>query len=622
MIDFIKRIDIMGREFKFNIKGGVFNTVFGGILTILQAIGFLALLWYYGQDIYARREPNLTARNYIKNEYPKVNLNSKIFNFAIRVEDYYGKTIVDPSAFYFIFEWWDYTYDYKADSLVENETAIIREMVDDCSLKHFDNQTLQSYKLYKNKCTEHNYTIGGSYSGDFLKAPSLYVRKCDDYAQKKYNVTCKTKDEISKAYGKIYTSFFYQRNIIDPADYIDPLKASYLYHYNGIDLNSVNSVHNVINYSTAELTTDTGFLFSDTSTISFLEFETRSTDIEVGKENYHAIDIYVSRSFRAYLRTYVRISDALANVGGIMSFFTLFIDTLFSYLYLDVAYQDFLQKVFLKLNREIREDEAVQIKVELKLKNNNVGHEKDKSLSISKDSCFQGDQTENTNIRAKLRKRTCEKDKSLSISKDSCFQGDQTENTNNRAKLKKKPNLVNMRRKSCFNLSNMRQNHETVPNKQIDKLIDFKNINIEPVEISSGEFCYFYFCCYKNDKSNSIENVKFKLFQASKHEIDKQIEIVDLIRMKNQFKLVQKILLNENQSFMLQKRELHRVIDTKIMTCEDENILNKDLEKLNIQNLINYLRLRKMENGITGTDKLLYGYLDKETKEKLINVDI
>jgi len=62
-MQFITNLDILGKQYQFNIHGGTFRTLVGGILTILLWVGTIVLTWYFGQDIYLKQQPNLLERN-------------------------------------------------------------------------------------------------------------------------------------------------------------------------------------------------------------------------------------------------------------------------------------------------------------------------------------------------------------------------------------------------------------------------------------------------------------------------------------------------------------------------------------------------------------------------------
>jgi len=197
-MDCLKSIDMMGKEFRFNVDGmSAFKTSLGGFMTIFKLIAFLVLIWYFGQDIYNRKEPVLLITNSMDDQYPNITLDSTIFNFAYRVEDAYGLTIDDPSYF---------TYDIIFQELESGSDNIFKELnrdtteLEKCSEKHFKREVLDFYNLQNYRCHENNFTLGGSWGASFIKVPQYFLRLCDSKTEVKYNVKCKTKDEIINFY--------------------------------------------------------------------------------------------------------------------------------------------------------------------------------------------------------------------------------------------------------------------------------------------------------------------------------------------------------------------------------------------------------------------------------------
>jgi len=72
---------------------------------------------------------------------------------------------------------------------------------------------------------------------------------------------------------------------------------------------------------------------------------------------------------------------------------------------------------------------------------------------------------------------------------------------------------------------------------------------------------------------------------------------------------------------MLQKRELKRIIDTKIKTVEQENQeeLENEKENKNKNKLLAYLLNKKKENSLTSVDLMLVNYLEPELKYEVKN---
>ena len=179
----------MGKEFKFNIDGGIYKTLLGAILSILQTIGFFILLWYYGQDLYNKQEPSMIINSNIKDYFPEATVNSSIFKFAFRYEDEDGYSIDDKGLFDSIF----LVDDYKSENGTFNRTNSWQIKSEKCSIKHYDNETLNRLYLTDYDCIENNYTFGGAWgSVGFLKLPQLISYRCNNDTQSKYNVKCKT----------------------------------------------------------------------------------------------------------------------------------------------------------------------------------------------------------------------------------------------------------------------------------------------------------------------------------------------------------------------------------------------------------------------------------------------
>ena len=85
MFEFVRSLDFMGRQFKFNFGeglGDIYKTLLGGLLCLLQVFGFLVLLWYYGQDIYLRESPSMIISSSLLDYFPRYEINSSIFNFG------------------------------------------------------------------------------------------------------------------------------------------------------------------------------------------------------------------------------------------------------------------------------------------------------------------------------------------------------------------------------------------------------------------------------------------------------------------------------------------------------------------------------------------------------------
>ena len=164
---------------------------------------------------------------------------------------------------------------------------------------------------------------------------------------------------------------------------------------------------------------------------------------------------------------------------------------------------------------------------------------------------------------------------------------------------------------------------EIVLNKEIKQIIEYKRKqqHLEDVYITTVERSFFTYCCclIKNDKSIEQKDLKYKLFEASNKEINKKIDALSFIKTLEQFNLIKKIVLNESQCYMLQNRELKRIIDTKIKTVEQENQEELETEKENKNKLLAYLNKKNQENSLSSVDLMLVNYLEPELKIEVKN---
>jgi len=580
-MDCLKSIDMMGKEFRFNVDGmSAFKTSLGGFMTIFKLIAFLVLIWYFGQDIYNRKEPVLLITNSMDDQYPNITLDSTIFNFAYRVEDAYGLTIDDPSYF---------TYDIIFQELESGSDNIFKELnrdtteLEKCSEKHFKREVLDFYNLQNYRCHENNFTLGGSWGASFIKVPQYFLRLCDSKTEVKYNVKCKTKDEIINQFGNIYMDTYIQKNLVNPSNFGNPIQQTFSYSYKEIKLKSVNSINAIITYGDSRLHTDTGFIFSDITSKGFLEFESLEMSEAPYQEDWGpylaSVSIYVSRNVKTYTREYKKISKVLAEAGGIMSLAEIVISILFDF-YLINEYTCFLQEKILSLNKDLNPDEP-------------LNHLKEVSMD------------RNINQQEVLNEQL-----NLNIPKD-----------NNMSNINLVPIPSSVKKKSLKIKLFHNDNKDIILNKDIHKIIEFKNHELEPVHISSSERCY-YNCCYNTKKlgKNDLKSLKFKLLTVYQRELDKRLEILELMKMKDQFKMIKKIVLNENQCFMLQNRDLHKIIDCKIISDEDKLLDNQKYEQLNKEKLIQYLKLKKEKNNISSIDVLLYKYMSLDLKSEISNI--
>ena len=117
----LKTIDIFGNSFKLNVNGSeTFNTLLGGVFSLLVFCTTLILTWYFGQDIYLKENPKYLTKTAYTDTTPMITVNSSSFYYAIRIEYENGTEFNNPRYFQLSFQ---YEYFYS-DAETGVETLI------------------------------------------------------------------------------------------------------------------------------------------------------------------------------------------------------------------------------------------------------------------------------------------------------------------------------------------------------------------------------------------------------------------------------------------------------------------------------------------------------------------
>lgn len=588
------KLDMFGKEVKLNHDGKqTFKTLVGSAFSLIIYFGTIILLWYFGKDMYLRENPKLISNRNELHNTPYAFVDRSNFSFGIKVTDKNGKSINDPKA---------YTYRFGINqhkSLNQTNVLEIRKL-EQCTIDSIPEPFFTEERFSKYLCPDFNNSYGGSNDQDKFSQPKLEIFRCNSLVEKHYNITCYTDEELINKYGYyIGLNIKLQIQQLNPTNFTYSTSKNYYKKFWFLQAVNTGYTSNII-YTTARIVSDSGLIFEDEYTKHFFQFD--SIDFyNVGAINKKDLNdtvaefiFQVSSTENYYHREYIKLPDAIANVGGFIGIIVEIFKFVLSF-YVDNEFAiSFYQKLF-KLEIDNEDEKSVYSPTKL---NYEKKIELSKLEQDSTDNMLKVKQPEHEQIN--LSNVNPEMHKDLNNNNDGYPK-------NNSKKLK---NFCPIDHKI---------------NKDVTKLVVYKAKKRENVTIKPNErFCYLNCvpCYYKARKKNPIDyNLRYELINRVEIEIKKKLDFIYLLKSIDQLRLVEKTLFNENQCFMIENRESHSIVNDKKSPSAEVEDLHKTRITEKTNNLFKYLSVKKNENSLTMTDKLLFKYLNSELLEKL-NIEI
>ncbi len=339
---YISKIDLFGKEFKFTINGSErFRSTFGGILTIIVAIIVGVLAFFFGQDLYYRRNPKIINEEKTPSTYPPpFKLTNKNLPFMWRIMNFQGVIQEDISYL-------NPVLNYR--HLNNTITTVVRENkinftpcneIDDTYPKEFrENYNTSTWKCIDWESEENlkkNFTLGGYYDTTYTHYFSFYLSACKEFFYGPGH-DCTPKEELlNKLKNGLVVEYLTIENNLAPESIDKPFNP-YFKMQRFIVSPFLTSIHSVF-IQKISLLDDLGLLFE-----SIEETNVYSTKY-VDKENFFIsektqgtdytdailfdVSYFMSKPFTSYKRSYMRLQDLAAIIGGIVKFLIVIISVM------------------------------------------------------------------------------------------------------------------------------------------------------------------------------------------------------------------------------------------------------------------------------------------------------
>lgn len=320
----IKKFDFTSQSPQFFIqKEARLKSTFGGLISLTVISVVLFFIWYLGYDIVYKQNPivlmkednlGVSYQHKFKNstafigllveneEVNAVNELEKVLSFSLK-HSYYHKNS-----------------DKSSDEIWNIRTQEIK-LVPCTGYWNFNNSYSEE-QLSQFLCGENfNYDLGGYWTEDFLNLLVYEVRFCDPSVRN----DCLPKEEMKLFVKGKYLNLYFMDQIVDPTDFDNPIKLFSRNIYMLLD--SLLYKEMELFFRTIEINSDIGFFLQEQRIFKTFQYDRFTVDSKSIDEDENpllaSIWVYSSSKKITYRRTYIKVQDIAASVGGIVKFMML-----------------------------------------------------------------------------------------------------------------------------------------------------------------------------------------------------------------------------------------------------------------------------------------------------------
>lgn len=486
-----EKLDSFGIGYNFMIDGNdKYKTLTGGCLTLSFGFIIIGLFMGFGVDLYKREKPKVSFNTEV-GAYTKNKLSNNNFTFAYRIEDYLGNYFIDERAINLQVNIW---HAVQNETGVWNVESLQSIPIQKCSEFSWMKEKEQEYNITLagwNCMNFTNFTMGGNYDGNFVYAFRIDISQCVNSTAN--NNDCKTNEEIKALFDNAEKSLFYSYLYMDAIPALDnfekPLTTSLVNHYETLSIYTTK--RNIQTYKKVTVNNDVGWFFRDIEIIEVVANDDISTDFSVKDEFLQPWLFthlcYFGKRIETYNRSYTKIQEVFAAIGGFAKFFHVAISLIYTW--------------YSRINKNLNILDRIYQNDEI----DKIGEEKTVGIKLNN---FIANETKLDNL------------PDQSVSK--IFHNKTTEN-----KISRLDTIIN---KS--------PSQENYPGK----------LNIKS---SSSLYLFkFCKCCMRKSSQRMLE-VQYKIYEEEKKSIYSLFDTVNFIKFQKDYDNFKKIILTDKQILML-----------------------------------------------------------------------
>lgn len=336
------KLDFLGHEFTFESEdSNRHKTIQGALFSSITFIAAFIMAIFIGQEIYQRKNPSVaSSQEYL--DYSEVYL--KDFPVMYNFYDAYAQEIPNIHR-YLDFKVYIFT--------INNNTSLITGLYNytlvDCNDKLEDfSEDNKNYVKYLLTTTNNNYLCidfddSMKFQNAFGTNNSTYVQVIMSICKEGSRESCDLSDNFIYKYS-VNLAITFVDSYVDSNQYSKPV----VKYINRIIQPLSYGLHKLSNFKVKnnEFNSDNGWLLESVNVIKYKEFDQLSVDMYLmnGDIKYMNVQNFESPTLRLKTnRSYIKVQDLFARVGGIANALFIFIS---------VATSDYLRFKYLLFIRE------------------------------------------------------------------------------------------------------------------------------------------------------------------------------------------------------------------------------------------------------------------------------
>ena len=321
--NFLKTFDHYGIRPSLFFKGkNVKGTGFGCCLTFSLLLITIACFIYFGQNLYYRKNPNLTYHEeYIQDPEPII-IDPERFPILIELNNMNVTTFfTDPE--FITAEISQYTrinmkdMDTKKYRMeVCNETHISK--LDPTYQDYFRTKTLSNFFCIPKYLT--NLTMEGAFDRNVFHTIKFSFSLCKNNSNS--SITCRDQSEIKNTMNRGFIGMYFLDFAIDPGNFNSPSKVIPKEVFTNFVLSSQKEID--IYFKNNYLKSEQGVLFDDEVDYKIFNYEeTQEMNFMVEDPEFLSVFFKIKQKQTIFERSYEKMQDVLGLLGGFLNFFYL-----------------------------------------------------------------------------------------------------------------------------------------------------------------------------------------------------------------------------------------------------------------------------------------------------------